>query len=43
MLIAEGLSALLAASYTLHLMTHSLRWKNVTGPHCNSLRNMFMT
>jgi len=39
--IAEGLSALLADSYTLYLMTHNFHW-NVTGPHFNSLHNMFM-
>ncbi|MCU0755360.1 MAG: DNA starvation/stationary phase protection protein [Xanthomonadales bacterium] len=40
--IAEGLSALLADSYTLYLMTHNFHW-NVTGPQFNSLHNMFMT
>lgn len=39
--IAEGLSALLADSYTLYLMTHNFHW-NVTGPHFNSLHAMFM-
>ena len=39
--IAEGLSALLADSYTLYLMTHNFHW-NVTGPQFNSLHNMFM-
>ncbi len=39
---AEGLSALLAGSYTLYLMTHNFHW-NVTGPQFNSLHNMFMT
>ncbi|MBL8390935.1 MAG: DNA starvation/stationary phase protection protein, partial [Candidatus Accumulibacter sp.] len=29
--IAHGLSALLADSYTLYLMTHNFHW-NVTGP-----------
>ena len=29
--IAKGLSALLADSYTLYLMTHNSHW-NVTGP-----------
>ena len=40
--IAEGLSTLLADSYTLYLMTHNFHW-NVTGPQFNSLHNMFMT
>jgi starvation-inducible DNA-binding protein len=40
--IAQGLSALLADSYTLYLMTHNFHW-NVTGPQFNSLHNMFMT
>jgi starvation-inducible DNA-binding protein len=39
--IAAGLSALLADSYTLYLMTHNFHW-NVTGPHFNSLHLMFM-
>jgi starvation-inducible DNA-binding protein len=39
--IAEGLSALLADSYSLYLMTHNFHW-NVTGPQFNSLHNMFM-
>jgi len=39
--IAKGLSALLADSYTLYLMTHNFHW-NVTGPQFNSLHNMFM-
>lgn len=39
--IANGLSALLADSYTLYLMTHNFHW-NVTGPQFNSLHNMFM-
>lgn len=39
--IAAGLSALLADSYTLYLMTHNFHW-NVTGPQFNSLHNMFM-
>ena len=39
--IAEGLSGLLADSYTLYLMTHNFHW-NVTGPHFNSLHLMFM-
>ena len=40
--IARGLSALLADSYTLYLMTHNFHW-NVTGPQFNSLHQMFMT
>lgn len=40
--IADGLSVLLADSYTLYLMTHNFHW-NVTGPQFNSLHNMFMT
>ncbi len=40
--IAQGLSALLADSYTLYLMTHNFHW-NVTGPQFNSLHQMFMT
>jgi starvation-inducible DNA-binding protein len=39
--IAKGLSALLADSYTLYLMTHNFHW-NVTGPEFNSLHQMFM-
>ena len=39
--IAQGLSSLLADSYTLYLMTHNFRW-NVTGPDFNSLHLMFM-
>ena len=39
--IVEGLSALLADSYTLYLMTHNFHW-NVTGPMFNSLHQMFM-
>ena len=39
--IAEGLSALLADSYTLYLMTHNFH-RNVTGPQFNSLHTMFM-
>ncbi len=34
--IAQGLSGLLADSYTLYLMTHNFHW-NVTGPQFNSL------
>ncbi len=40
--IVAGLSALLADSYTLYLMTHNFHW-NVTGPQFNSLHLMFMT
>lgn len=40
--LAEGLSALLADSYTLYLKTHAFHW-NVTGPMFNSLHAMFMT
>jgi starvation-inducible DNA-binding protein len=39
--IAEGLSVLLADSYTLYLMTHNFHW-NVTGPMFNTLHLMFM-
>jgi starvation-inducible DNA-binding protein len=39
--ITNGLSELLADSYTLYLMTHNFHW-NVTGPQFNSLHNMFM-
>ena len=39
--IAEGLSRLLADSYTLYLMTHNFHW-NVTGPMFNTLHLMFM-
>ena len=40
--IVQGLSALLADSYTLYLMTHNFHW-NVKGPQFNSLHIMFMT
>jgi starvation-inducible DNA-binding protein len=40
--IADGLSRLLADSYTLYLMTHNFHW-NVTGPMFNTLHAMFMT
>ena len=40
--IAQGLSALLADSYTLYLMTHNFHW-NVKGPMFNTLHLMFMT
>ena len=39
--IADGLSGLLADSYTLYLMTHNFHW-NVTGPMFNTLHLMFM-
>jgi starvation-inducible DNA-binding protein len=39
--IVEGLSRLLADSYTLYLMTHNFHW-NVKGPQFNSLHLMFM-
>lgn len=39
--IAEGLSRLLADSYTLYLMTHNFHW-NVQGPMFNTLHNLFM-
>ena len=39
--IGQGLSELLADSYTLYLMTHNFHW-NVTGPQFNSLHQMFM-
>lgn len=39
--IAQGLSALLADSYTLYLMTHNFHW-NVKGPMFNTLHIMFM-
>jgi starvation-inducible DNA-binding protein len=39
--IAQGLSHLLADTYTLYLTTHNFHW-NVTGPMFNSLHNMFM-
>ncbi len=41
-LIAEGLSKLLADSYTLYLKTHNYHW-NVTGPMFNTLHTMFET
>jgi len=40
--IAEGLSRLLADSYTLYLKTHNYHW-NVTGPQFNTLHQMFET
>jgi starvation-inducible DNA-binding protein len=39
--IAQGLSRLLADSYTLYLTTHNFHW-NVTGPMFNTLHAMFM-
>lgn len=39
--ITDGLSTLLADSYTLYLMTHNFHW-NVSGPQFNSLHLMFM-
>jgi starvation-inducible DNA-binding protein len=39
--IAKGLSALLADSYSLYLMTHNFHW-NVKGPMFNTLHTMFM-
>ncbi len=38
--IAEGLSRLLADTYTLYLKTHNFHW-NVTGPQFNTLHQMF--
>jgi starvation-inducible DNA-binding protein len=40
--IVEGLSRVLADSYTLYLKTHNFHW-NVTGPMFNSLHLMFET
>lgn len=40
--IAQGLSRLLADTYTLYLTTHNFHW-NVTGPMFNTLHQMFMT
>jgi len=39
--IAEGLSHLLADTYTLYLKTHNFHW-NVEGPMFNTLHLMFM-
>jgi starvation-inducible DNA-binding protein len=39
--IADGLSHLLADSFTLYLKTHNYHW-NVTGPMFNTLHVMFM-
>jgi starvation-inducible DNA-binding protein len=38
--IAQGLSRLLADSYTLYLKTHNYHW-NVQGPQFNTLHQMF--
>jgi starvation-inducible DNA-binding protein len=40
--IADGLSRLLAETYTLYLKTHNFHW-NVTGPMFNTLHLMFET
>lgn len=40
--IADGLSRVLADSYTLYLKTHSYHW-NVTGPMFQTLHTMFET
>nr|WP_041785261.1 Dps family protein [Rhodospirillum centenum] len=40
--IADGLSALLADTFSLYLKTHGFHW-NVTGPMFNTLHTMFMT
>lgn len=40
--IADGLSRMLADSYTLYLKTHNFHW-NVTGPMFQTLHMMFMT
>lgn len=39
--IAQGLSHVLADTYTLYLTTHNFHW-NVTGPMFNTLHAMFM-
>ncbi len=39
--IVDGLSKLLADTYTLYLTTHNFHW-NVSGPMFNSLHAMFM-
>lgn len=39
--ISDGLSRLLADTYTLYLTTHNFHW-NVTGPMFNTLHAMFM-
>ena len=38
--IADGLSHLLADSYSLYLKTHNYHW-NVTGPQFNTLHQMY--
>lgn len=40
--IADGLSRLLADTYTVYLKTHNFHW-NVTGPMFNTLHSMFET
>ncbi len=40
--IADGLSRMLADTYTLYLKTHNFHW-NVTGPQFNTLHMMFET
>jgi starvation-inducible DNA-binding protein len=40
--IAQGLSRMLATTYTLYLQTHNFHW-NVTGPMFNTLHLMFET
>lgn len=40
--IADGLSRLLADSYTLYLKTHNYHW-NVTGPQFTTLHTLFET
>lgn len=40
--LADGLSRVLADTYTLYLTTHNFHW-NVTGPMFNTLHEMFMT
>lgn len=40
--IADGLSRMLADTYTLYLKTHNFHW-NVTGPMFQTLHLMFMT
>ena len=40
--IADGLSRLLADSYTLYLKTHNFHW-NVTGPMFSTLHTLFET
>ena len=40
--IADGLSRMLADTYTLYLKTHNFHW-NVTGPMFQTLHLMFMS